>query len=147
MQSCLTQPGYNGEDLLKMLLSFQEANIATLDRWRLVFEQTNKEVRICICFISASEACGVLSPSFFTVSLTDGQESSDPVPLSIANNYFSIGVDASIALRFHNEREANPRKFTSRSLAVPIGLMVHVWLAFDLLDGFVCIALGVSDLM
>lgn len=77
--------GYTDEPISKILTSMGEAEPVMLDRWELQVEK-NPDAP------PSADDSGNQHPS------------RDTLPLSVVNNYFSFGVDAQIALDFHEAR-------------------------------------------
>ncbi|XP_031786826.1 diacylglycerol kinase 1 isoform X5 [Nasonia vitripennis] len=79
--------GYEGEAIHKVLKKIEKATPVMMDRWQIeVTDQSDEEKK----------------------------PNQDSIPYNIINNYFSVGVDAAICVKFHLEREKNPEKFNSR---------------------------------
>lgn len=86
----LLPQGYTDEPIGKILREIGMSQCVLMDRWR-VKVTPNEDVT------------------------DDHVDRSKPnVPLNVINNYFSFGVDAHIALEFHEAREAHPERFNSR---------------------------------
>ncbi|KAM9238162.1 diacylglycerol kinase theta isoform 1-T1 [Dugong dugon] len=82
--------GYSGEDPFSVLVSVDEADAVLMDRWTILLD--------------AQEACGAEN------SVADVE----PPKIVQMNNYCGIGIDAELSLDFHQAREEEPGKFTSR---------------------------------
>ncbi|XP_055977482.1 diacylglycerol kinase theta isoform X2 [Sorex fumeus] len=83
-------PGYSGEDPLSMLLSVDEADAVLVDRWTILLD--------------AQQASGAESRA---------QRDTRPQIVQMSN-YCGIGIDAELSLDFHQAREEEPSRFTSR---------------------------------
>ncbi|XP_075400677.1 diacylglycerol kinase theta isoform X2 [Tenrec ecaudatus] len=82
--------GYSGEDPFSVLVSVDEADDVLMDRWTILLD--------------AQDAGGAEN------SLVDVE----PPKIVQMNNYCGIGIDAELSLDFHQAREEEPGKFTSR---------------------------------
>ncbi|XP_059617660.1 eye-specific diacylglycerol kinase [Phlebotomus argentipes] len=80
--------GYTDEPIGKILGNIGDSDTVLLDRWSLNVEPN--------------------------ASAKDSADGKEELPLNVVNNYFSMGVDAHIALEFHEAREAHPERFNSR---------------------------------
>ncbi|XP_034942348.1 diacylglycerol kinase zeta isoform X2 [Chelonus insularis] len=83
--------GYTDEPIGKILLNIGDSDTTLLDRWQVTVER-NPDAN----------------------NDDDSGKGKENLPLNVVNNYFSLGVDAHIALEFHEAREAHPEKFNSR---------------------------------
>ncbi|KAA3679096.1 diacylglycerol kinase (ATP) [Paragonimus westermani] len=95
--------GYTDEPKSKILRSVANGEIIALDRWHVDCEQRSDLLEGASSAVMADDEDG---RSIGLVRTT--------LPLTVFNNYFSLGADAATALEFHECREANPEKFTSR---------------------------------
>ncbi|XP_030657173.1 diacylglycerol kinase theta isoform X3 [Nomascus leucogenys] len=82
--------GYSGEDPFSVLLSVDEADAVLMDRWTILLD--------------AHEAG----------SAENGTADAEPPKIVQMSNYCGIGIDAELSLDFHQAREEEPGKFTSR---------------------------------
>ncbi|XP_028661747.1 diacylglycerol kinase iota isoform X7 [Erpetoichthys calabaricus] len=82
--------GYTDEPITKILCHVEDGNIVQLDRWNVEVQRNFAHIR------------------------EDQEEGASKLPLSVFNNYFSLGFDAHVTLEFHESREANPERFNSR---------------------------------
>ncbi|CAH8457410.1 unnamed protein product [Heterobilharzia americana] len=127
--------GYSSDDdpltILKDVVAAEEVK---LDRWTLIVrpeEDFKDEAKLAL--------------ELQTNALNTNEENSIMI---IMNNYFGIGIDADLALDFHNARSENPSKFNSRihnkGIYFKIGLrkMIHRSICKDLHKQIVVVADG-----
>ena len=79
--------GYTDEPLSKIIAAMGKAETVYLDRWHLKVSKN----------IHAPALNEEEHPN-------KGHPIKDNLPLNVVNNYFSFGVDADIALQFHEAR-------------------------------------------
>ena len=101
-------------------LELSSGGLVTLMRRSWAFLMESREQRLLD--LTGSHCCGVevggriwhiITPSVrWEISFFD--ESGNQFDTAAMNNYFGIGLDAAIALDFHNAREKNPDRFNSR---------------------------------
>lgn len=129
--------GYEGETLGKIIHRVARSTVVMLDRWHIEFSApsfsssmpSSPPATSCTAIANgdadptptdaaAAGAAGAADQDGDQAGNRNENwnEKGDAIPCNIINNYFSIGVDASIARRFHVMREKHPEKFNSRSV-------------------------------
>lgn len=108
---------YSNKPLRKVLIDIAKSDIVSMDRWTLNVSENITPISSSIPILSSSPSSR-RSPSANSHHEDDDGDSEDAdskLPLNVLNNYFSVGIDAHIALQFHRARNSNPDHFKSRT--------------------------------
>ncbi|XP_053433833.1 diacylglycerol kinase theta isoform X4 [Nycticebus coucang] len=99
--------GYSGEDPFSVLVSVDEADTVLMDRWTILLDahqDGNAENGVTDAEPPKPPAAGASTILFVNAAAEIVQMS----------NYCGIGIDAELSLDFHQARNEEPGKFTSR---------------------------------
>ncbi|UJR29477.1 hypothetical protein I4U23_010689 [Adineta vaga] len=113
---------YNPKQLFRTLLRIPQAEVVVLDRWKVELEkfdasklissdEENRENQLSI--VQTFQSLFKHSPKFINEIHRNSYEKYHELPNTHFINYMSFGLDAAIALDFHDQRTLNPSKFSS----------------------------------
>ncbi|KAL7669041.1 hypothetical protein ACOME3_009712 [Neoechinorhynchus agilis] len=106
----------------KFITRVSRAGVIRLDRWMaqflpLVDYQMDLQVNPCESLCHADKTnINLNEANIKQLKAVSSLSARSGVSSTVFYNYFSVGVDAEVALDFHNERNANPKMFTNRFL-------------------------------
>ncbi len=104
---------YDPKRLLSTLVQIPYAQVIALDRWQVTIEQidttdSNKNFNLERTFLSL-----FTHPKFIRDTKRPSYQNHRSLPNTRFINYMSFGLDAAIALEFHDRRSRDPTKFSS----------------------------------
>ncbi|CAF0894464.1 unnamed protein product [Rotaria sordida] len=104
---------YDPKHLLSTLIQIPQAQPIALDRWQVTIEQLD----VINSNINPNSGRTFLSfithPKFIRDTKRPSYQNHRTLPNTRFINYMSFGLDAAIALEFHDRRSRNPTKFSS----------------------------------
>jgi diacylglycerol kinase family enzyme len=103
---------YDPKRLLSILMQIPHAQSIALDRWQVSIEQVNIPRRESVAS-NRSFLSLINHPKFVRDRNRASYQNNRTLPNTRFINYMSFGLDAAIALEFHDRRKRDPTKFSS----------------------------------
>ena len=104
---------YDPKRLLSILTQIPKAQSIALDRWQVAIEQVNAAKQDSNLSTNRTFLPLITHPKFVRDRNRASYQNNRALPNTRFINYMSFGLDAAIALEFHDRRKRNPNKFSS----------------------------------
>jgi diacylglycerol kinase family enzyme len=105
---------YDPKRLLSTLTEIHQAQSIALDRWQVTIEQLDQTRSDVNTSSTRTTTTAILShPKFIRDTQRPSYQNHRTLPNTRFINYMSFGLDAAIALEFHDRRSRDPAKFSS----------------------------------
>jgi diacylglycerol kinase family enzyme len=104
---------YDPKRLLSTLIQIPHAQPIALDRWQVTTEQMELSKSTLNLNSSRTFLTLLSHPKFIRDTKRPSYQNHRALPNTRFINYMSFGLDAAIALEFHDRRSRNPAKFSS----------------------------------